>query len=259
VLTETAGTWAAGVEAPVPADAAANPQTGLPSVSCAPGGNCTAVGSYFDSSGGTQGLVVNQTATTQATMAALASSPDPSATGQAVTYTATVTPPPDGGRVSFTDNGSPITGCSSQPVVISTGQATCTSSPAAAGDHNIVAAFSGTGSFVSSTSAPLTQVVTTTPCQSLAGCNLSGLNLAGAQLPGANLSEANLKGTDLNGADLSGANLSNANLNGADLSGADLSGADVAGANFNKVTWSGTTCPDGTNSDADGGTCAGHL
>jgi hypothetical protein len=29
--------------------------------------------------------------------------------------------------------------------------------------------------------------------------------------------------------------------------------------NFNKVTWSNTTCPDSTNSNADGGTCAGHL
>jgi hypothetical protein len=25
------------------------------------------------------------------------------------------------------------------------------------------------------------------------------------------------------------------------------------------VTWSATTCPDGTNSDRVGGSCAGHL
>jgi hypothetical protein len=41
--------------------------------------------------------------------------------------------------------------------------------------------------------------------------------------------------------------------------GANLSGAMVTGANFNNVTWSDTTCPDGTNSNADGGACAGHL
>jgi len=35
--------------------------------------------------------------------------------------------------------------------------------------------------------------------------------------------------------------------------------AALTGANVNGVTWSATTCPDGTNSDADGGSCAGHL
>jgi hypothetical protein len=40
---------------------------------------------------------------------------------------------------------------------------------------------------------------------------------------------------------------------------ADLGGATLAGANVNGVTWSNTLCPDGTNSTADGGTCAGHL
>jgi alpha-tubulin suppressor-like RCC1 family protein len=190
---------------------------------------------------------------------ALASSANPSMTGQQVTYTATVSPVPDGGTMAFTDNGSPIAGCGTQPVDTSTGQATCQATPNASGAHNIVATFSGSSGFAGSTSATLTQLATNTPCQSLAGCNLHDLNLTDAQLSGANLSNANLNGADLSGADLSGADLSGANLNGANLSGADLNGVDVAGANFNKVTWSNTTCPDGTNSNADGGTCTAHL
>jgi hypothetical protein len=257
VLTETAGTWATGVQAPLPAGTEV---ARLWTVSCASAGNCAAGGFYLDSAGNSHGLLVDQAAgQATATTTVLASSPDPSAAGQAVTYTATVSPVPDGGTVAFTDGTNAIPGCGAQPVSTTTGQANCQTTPATAGSHEITAAFDGTASFAASTSAPLTQVVSTTPCPSLAGCNLSGLNLAGAQLPGADLSGANLKGTDLKGADLTGANLSNANLNGADLTGANLSGADLAGANLNKVTWSDTTCPDGTNSNADGGTCSGHL
>ncbi len=194
-----------------------------------------------------------------ATATTLVSSANPSVAGAQVTYTATVRPAPSGGTVSFTDNGSLIAGCGSQPVNTSTGTATCATTPGAAGAHNIVAAYTGTTGFEASTSSVLTQLVTSTSCPSLAGCNLHGLNLTGARLPGANLSNANLNGANLTGADLSGANLSGANLNNADLTGADLSGADVTGTNLSNVTWSNTTCPDGTNSDADGGTCTGHL
>ena len=256
LLTQTSGTWTTTAP-PLPPDGIADvfPQ----SVSCAAPGNCSAVGNDPTTSGHA-GVLWNQTPTTQAaTTTALASSANPSASGQAVTYTATISPAPDSGTVSFTDNGSPITGCSSQPVSTSTGQATCTTTPATTGAHNIVAAFSGSGSFAGSTSATLSQIVAKTHCQSLAGCNLSGLNLTNAQLSEANLSGANLNKTNLTGANLSGANLSGANLNGANLSGANLSGANLNGANLNKVIWSGTTCPDGTNSDADGGTCTGHL
>ena len=120
------------------------------------------------------------------------------------------------------------------------------------------------------------------------GQNLSGANLNGAQLPGyylvgaslqdANLNKsdlsgafldvANLAGANLNKADLSeallnGADLGGANLNGADLSGANLSGADLEGANLNGsnltgTVFSSTICPDGSNSNDDGGTCANN-
>ena len=58
------------------------------------------------------------------------------------------------------------------------------------------------------------------------------------------MSNADLRGTDLRGTYLAGADLTNANLRGAHLGG-DL--------------WNNTICPDGTNSDANGGTCVGHL
>jgi Pentapeptide repeats (8 copies) len=93
----------------------------------------------------------------------------------------------------------------------------------------------------------------------LQGANLSRGTFDNADFSGADLQGANLNRADLTGADLSGANLAGANLNSANLTGANLDGADVAGANLNTVTYSNTTCPDGTNSDADGGTCKGHL
>jgi hypothetical protein len=111
-----------------------------------------------------------------------------------------------------------------------------------------------------------TVIVTKTPCAALAGCNLHGLDLSNAILAGADLSSgtdlsnANLNLADLSGANLSFANLSGANLNKADLTGANLTGAITTRANFNMVTWSNTTCPDGTNSSASTPeTCVGHL
>jgi uncharacterized protein YjbI with pentapeptide repeats len=79
--------------------------------------------------------------------------------------------------------------------------------------------------------------------------SLRDVNLRDVDLRDANLSRANLNGVNLTGVDLSGANLSNADLRGANLWGADL----------NKVTWSNTTCPDGTDSNDDGGACIRHL
>ncbi len=118
----------------------------------------------------------------------------------------------------------------------------------------------------------------------LRGANLSHRNFlradfSGALMTSANISssllgEAFLENADLQGADLrngneSGADFTNANLQGAtffgsNLSGAifrhaNLTGAQVSGANLHGAVWSDTTCPDGTNSDADGGTCVHHL
>ena len=113
--------------------------------------------------------------------------------------------------------------------------------------------------------------------------NLSGANLLGATVQGgfkplqfADLSDANLNSATLGGgpnefAVLQSANLTGANLRGAtiaglrplshtNLTGANLSGASVTGIDpLLEAIYSDTTCPDGTNSDNDGGTCVGHL
>jgi hypothetical protein len=67
LLTETAGTWGAGVEAVLPANAdttpsALNQGASVGPVSCASPGNCTAVGTYVDSSGNQEGLLLTETA-----------------------------------------------------------------------------------------------------------------------------------------------------------------------------------------------------
>jgi Pentapeptide repeats (8 copies) len=82
---------------------------------------------------------------------------------------------------------------------------------------------------------------------------------AWAANPPAKTVPADLRNARLTGAFLRDADLRNAKLDGADLTGADLTGADLTGASLIKVIWSRTTCPDATVSDANGGTCQGHL
>lgn len=126
------------------------------------------------------------------------------------------------------------------------------------------------------------------------GANMSGIDLGGASVNQANLVRADLNGadlvggyfidTDFTGADLTSASLyasflNDANFTNADLTNANLSGsfmpdADFTGANltnaslsgsfvpddhFTDASWSNTTCPDGTNSNSDGGTCDNDL
>jgi len=93
----------------------------------------------------------------------------------------------------------------------------------------------------------------------LTGADAQGANLSGAVLSGTILTDANLQGTNLSNADLSGADLSGANLTGANLKSANLTNANLSGANLTGITWSNTTCPDGTNSSNDGGTCINNL
>lgn len=93
------------------------------------------------------------------TTAALSSSANPAAVGQEVIYTASVAPTPDGGTVSFTDGGSPISGCSSVAVSSATGSATCDPSYPNPGTHSIGAAYSGDAGFAPSSAPALSQVV----------------------------------------------------------------------------------------------------
>ena len=219
----------------------------------------------------------------------LASSGFVSTSGQAVTFTATVTPAAPGagtptGTVSFY-NGSKLLGTGT---VNASGVATFQTASLAIGAQSITASYNGDGNFNAATSGAITQYVDmslssfrTLPSgaynltntslkgaflagQNLTGAGATGANLQGAvlllgNLSGANLTDANLQGTNLSYAVLTGANLSGANLDGTNLTGANLAGANLTGANLNKVTWGNTTCPDNTSSAADGGTCLNNL
>ena len=112
----------------------------------------------FTASTGSLTQTVNQAATTTTTTTAVSSSANPAVIGQTVTYTATVSPVPDGGTVAFSDNGAPITGCSSLQVSTSTGTVTCQRSYKIAGTHPITGAYSGDTAFTASTGS-LTQTV----------------------------------------------------------------------------------------------------
>ena len=92
------------------------------------------------------------------TTTTVASSANPSIPGQAVTYTATVSPTDDGGSVAFADGGTPISGCTGQSLN-SSGQATCRVTYTATGSHTITAAYLGDSAYIGSTSAALTQQV----------------------------------------------------------------------------------------------------
>jgi len=98
------------------------------------------------------------------------------------------------------------------------------------------------------------------PGINLADCDLSNSDLSGVNLDGANLTGANLMFVNLTGASLLNANLTGALVYGADLTGTDLTHANMTGVGaLTAVTWSNTTCPDGSNSDGAGGDCLAHL
>ena len=103
---------------------------------------------------------VTQTVAGQATSTSVASSANPSAAGQALTFTATVTTSSGTptGTVTFFDDLSALgTGA------LSAGQATFTTPDLAAGSHAITATYSGDATFATSTSAVLTQTVNNAP------------------------------------------------------------------------------------------------
>jgi hypothetical protein len=60
MLTETAGRWAAGVEAPLPSNAKADGNAYVNSVSCASAANCSAVGYYSGDVYGGEGLLLTE-------------------------------------------------------------------------------------------------------------------------------------------------------------------------------------------------------
>ena len=87
-----------------------------------------------------------------------------------------------------------------------------------------------------------------------------GSDFAHATLTNANLNAANLDHVNFTGATLSNTIFSNATLRGDDFAGANLHLArSLTAASLAGSLWRHTTCPDGTNSDHDGGTCVHDL
>jgi Big-like domain-containing protein len=98
--------------------------------------------------------VVNKNASTTT----LVSSANPSIVGQAVTYTATVSPAAATGAITFREGGVAIPGCA-KLVVTSGAATTCTTTYSTAGWHSIIAVYGGDNNYVTSTSSTLTQVI----------------------------------------------------------------------------------------------------
>ena len=92
----------------------------------------------------------------------------------------------------------------------------------------------------------------------LVGANLAGANLVGTDIRSVSLSQSTLTGANLTGADMQGATVESAFLAGMNLTDADLVGASFAFSDPGHVIYHNTICPDMSNSDQNGGTCAGH-
>jgi len=137
--------------------------------------------------------IVSQVVRTDGSTTLVASVPDPSTFGQAVTITATVSPsgpPTPTGTVSFTSNGSAISGCSAVP--LSSQTAVCMTSTLAVGTDAIVATYSGDSNYTGSNGST-TQIanpvptavefVPLTPCRVVDTRNSNG-NFGGPAITG---------------------------------------------------------------------------
>jgi uncharacterized protein YjbI with pentapeptide repeats len=86
-----------------------------------------------------------------------------------------------------------------------------------------------------------------------------GADLSGGDFTGAVLNYTSLTDDNFTGADFAGVDVDHTDFTGSDFTGADLDGANFSSTTLSGVTWDNTTCPDGTNSDADSGTCVNDL
>jgi large repetitive protein len=104
-------------------------------------------------SGGIIGHALSASTTT------LTSGTNPSVWGQSIVFTATITPvaPAPTGTVTFQDSGTNIAGCVNRPVAARV--ANCTTAALAVGSHTVTAVYGGNATYATSTSAPVTQVV----------------------------------------------------------------------------------------------------
>jgi uncharacterized protein YjbI with pentapeptide repeats len=118
---------------------------------------------------------------------------------------------------------------------------------------------------------PEEEIQLTGPPQYATPVSWSGADLSGARFISGEFDAIIMRGANLSGATIDGSTFSAEKVNGGqttlypDMSdviftNANLSGSTFApGTDFAGATWSNTTCPDGTNSDSDGGTCVNNL
>jgi len=120
-------------------------------------------------------ITMNASAVTTTTAIARSSGSNPAFSTDSLTFTATVTPSPSVGTVTFEDNGNTISGCSGR--TISGGQATCSAS-LAEGAHDVTAVYSGGTGFGPSTSPALYQVTNNpTSVNGTSFCNTGAITL----------------------------------------------------------------------------------
>jgi hypothetical protein len=124
----------------------------------AAGANFPTKNALQPSYGGNQDAFLTKVNMGAATKIAISSEPNPSAYGQAVTFTASVTSsiavPPDGETISF-KNGKTLLGTA----VLTGGSAGFTTSVLPVGTHSIQAVYGGDSNFLASTSTAVKQVV----------------------------------------------------------------------------------------------------
>jgi uncharacterized protein YjbI with pentapeptide repeats len=110
------------------------------------------------------------------------------------------------------------------------------------------------------------------------GGQINNVNFDGADLTNASLIEVGVSAAEFGGANFTNAvfrgefadvDFTNANFSGVEFqprgegepyfTDVDFTGTDLSGLDVSAVVWANATCPDGTNSDAHGDTCVGHL
>jgi hypothetical protein len=91
------------------------------------------------------------------TSVAVSSSANPGSIGTSVTYGASISPKPTAGNVTFEDNGVPISGCTN--IAVSSGQASCTTTYYSAGTLAIRAFYSGSGTYLASSSGTYSETI----------------------------------------------------------------------------------------------------
>jgi Fibronectin type III domain/Pentapeptide repeats (8 copies) len=168
------------------------------------------------------------------------------------------------------DGGSPITGytvsAGSTGQTCSTSGTSCTVTGLTEGRHYSirVAATNAIGTGKKATVKTQIEVCNDLyPGTDLAGANLRNCDLESVDLADADLNDAIfylvMRDSNLTGATVQDASMVGTDLEGTNLTDADMTGTVVDNGGLEFAIFSNTTCPDGTNSNSDGGTCYNHA